>query len=226
MTNGTSRKKVVYAWIDSFEETFKDKIKKPDTNSLKIIIGQCPYKLSLETPKGKKNLKVKNERYPYSDIDKTTAAFVTDWMKIQDTLEMMGNLLFNKSKNCINVLSYLRCEGIKANEFADYLFDYYKIILTNLNDYKGNSNIRKIKSVIEKECLENYILAVGKDASKELEIAFKTEISNNYVKLNSVIHPSGRNLAKTGNTNKQYYTDWYDLQDYKNNIDKFIIFKK
>lgn len=125
-----------------FEEEFKNLLKNKSQNELKIIIGQEPYKQSLNNIE----FKVTNESCPYDKLGKEVAFLVKDWIKIQDSLEMIFNLLFNGSINSLKVLAYLRENSIKAHEFADYLYRKYRIILTNINISNNINNYNNIQN--------------------------------------------------------------------------------
>ena len=84
-----------YLWVNNFENEFCGLLKDGNTKELKIIIGQEPYKQGL---KGK-DFKVNTSKYPYCRIGNNVAFFVRDWIKIQDSLEMIFNLIFNVRSN-------------------------------------------------------------------------------------------------------------------------------
>lgn len=212
-----------YSWEKSFKKEFQDLLKPKSTEELKIIIGQEPYKQQLNGI----NFKVSSSKKPYYSLENTVAFFVTDWIKIQDSLEMVFNLLFNRKgnkSNGINVLSYLRENNIPSDEFADYLYKKYSIILTNITNNYDNDNINNIKGLINKIKKPTYLLLVGNKAQQQIG-----NIRNNHNKgYVEFIHPSGNNLNRS-NTQEDYFKNWYDLKDKsgskQNIVNKFIIFK-
>ena len=78
-----------YDWENKFEEIFE--LKDSDTSELKVIIGQQPYKIKLNDVK----FEVSHFIYPYNKLGNSVAFLVTNWIKIQDSLEMIFNLLLN-----------------------------------------------------------------------------------------------------------------------------------
>lgn len=200
-----------YPWKSEFEGEFKSLLKPKDNSKLRIIIGEKPYKQKLNNI----GFKVVSNNSPYNQLGNYVGFFVSDWIKVQDSLEMIFNLLFNGNKNSIRVLSFLRNNNIKADEFADYINKNYSIILTNItnkNKYDNYSNINKfIKSQGKQVC---YCL-VGKNA----QYKFKNVALMNKVEF---IHPSGVNL---NTQNGVYYSDWYTLKNKQPAlINEFIIF--
>lgn len=137
---------------------------------------------------------------------------------------MMCNLLFNGTINSINILSYLRKKNIPSDQFADYLYKKYSIVLTNISNDVANDNINNIIHLINTIKKPTYLLLIGKKAQEKF-----MNIKNNYIKGYDVfIHPSGNNLNKPS-TQKIYYDNWYKLKgsigEEQNIIDKFILFK-
>jgi hypothetical protein len=77
-------------WIKKFENEFglNSKNKKKD-KILKIIIGESSYKQELNGTE----FKVNSKKPPFKDFE-CISFLVNDWIKVQDSLEMMFNLLF------------------------------------------------------------------------------------------------------------------------------------
>ena len=222
-----------YTWIENFEkfllkplnEEFKEKnlnlkINKNKTE-LKIILGQEPYKQEL----GGISLEAVSTLSPYIELNNTIAFFTTKWIKIQHSLEMIFNLLFNGNVNGTKALAYLREEKIDVEEFANYLYKDFNIILIN-----ENNNRRNIKKFIKNENKDTYLLLVGyasQDFYKvlnESQRKFDQEVAGKIKGVINFIHPSGYNLNIETASNK-LYKNWYKLKsdiDLENQyIDKF-----
>ena len=142
---------------------------------------------------------------------------------------MICNLLFNGSVNSLKVLAYLRENKISANEFSDYLFCNYGIILTNIRNpeedtKKGSDNVKNIENLILELRRSTNLLSVGsKSIGKCNEI--KSDIGNKIsIDIYECIHPSGNNLIN--GRDKEYYDNWYNLISSNNkHLYKFSIFK-
>lgn len=211
-----------YTWIESFEKEFESYLKEKTKEQLNIILGQEPYKLSLNgTP-----FKVENTKYPYRKLGGYVAFLVTDWIKIQDSLEMICNLLFNGSVNSLKVLAYLRENKIKANEFSDYLFCNYGIILTNITNSTYGDNVSNIKDIILGLDRSTNLLSVGSESIEKYN-EIKSDIIRNGINIDiyKCIHPSGNNLIN--GRDKTYYKNWYNLISNNKNksLKTFSIFK-
>lgn len=220
--------KYPYAWIKDFESFLLTPLNKnvKDTNlklnknknDLKIILAQEPYKQKL----GGISLKVESNLYPYTDLNGTIAFFTTRWIKIQDSLEMVFNLLFNGNINGTKALAYLRENEIDVAEFADYLYKDFNIILTNEKTNRNN-----IKNIIKKKDQDTYLLLIGyesQDFYKVLsnsERKFEKEIKNKIKGTINFIHPSGYNLNCEHSSNK-LYKNWYELKSSNNKENKYI----
>lgn len=219
-----------YTWIESFEKEFESYLKEKTKEQLNIILGQEPYKLSLNgTP-----FKVKNTKYPYRKLGGYVAFLVTDWIKIQDSLEMICNLLFNGTVNSLKVLAYLRENKIGADGFSNYLFCNYGIILTNIRNLTDDDKTDDDKTGdLQKDNIKNLILELGRSTnllsvgSKSIEKCneIKSDIGNKIsIDIYECIHPSGNNLIN--GRDKEYYENWYNLISSNNkNLYKFSIFK-
>lgn len=215
-----------YLWVYDFEKKFGKFFKQSDIKELKIIIGKGPYKQGLNG----KDFKVNSSKYPYCKIGNNVAFFVNDWIKIQDSLEMIFNLIFNvrsNRANSIKILSYLREKKIPSDEFADYIYKKYSLLLTNITCKYENDNINNITGLINSIKKPTYLLLVGSDARDKVN-----KINSEYIKdYIDFIHPSGNNLSNSKDIDKlkKYYKNWYRLRDNtgkkQNIIDKFILFK-
>ncbi|GJQ61092.1 MAG: hypothetical protein SCALA702_01450 [Melioribacteraceae bacterium] len=176
-----------------------------------IIEGEQPYRqilndkrLAVEIDENLKNYLQQNSCDVYDEFD-SVAFLVRDWIKIQDSLEMLFNLMTGNSHKSLAVLSYLRTKQIPINEFVLYLYNHRKIILVNRFKFPLNKSVRKsqlmaLKRIIQK--LNNvHLLVVGNRACKFLR---------KKVSLGNAIHTSGVVL---NNFPEQYYRTWYLFND-------------
>lgn len=211
-----------YEWVKCFEQSFKSYLKEKNQTYLNIIVGKSPYEQGLNNI----DFKVTNLNYPYSKLGKYVAFFVNDWIKIQDSLEMICNLIFNGSVNSLKALYYLREKNIKSNQFANYLFYNYGIILTNISNQaccKTYDNADNIRNIINDLNRKTNLLIAGDDAEYGYNRIIKNYINNSINKhIYRCIHPSGVNL---NNCSSDYYKNWYTLIDRNNNsLQHFSIF--
>lgn len=203
----TNKKKGNYEfeWIKNFEE--KNNIGKTKNVDYKIIIGEKPYLQGLNN----KHFAVEvtkdslYKKYEFNNI----AFLVNDWIKVQDSLEMIFNLIFADSTRSLRAISYLRENHIDAEEFGIYLFENHKIILINREKILvSNKTIYPYENLIKE--LEKkskvQVLFVGGDLPKK-KYTDKTKIG-------SVIHPSGVNLNFEDRREK-YYSVWYEHNNEK-----------
>ena len=203
-----------YDWENKFEEIFE--LKDSDTSELKVIIGQQPYKIKLNDVK----FEVSHFIYPYNKLGNSVAFLVTNWIKIQDSLEMIFNLLFKNNINGLKVLCFLRENNVDAQQFAQYLYRKYSIILTNSKLSNDIDNMKNIKELVEEINKPTYFLLVGNIARKDYTRVMKVE------KIQGVayfIHPSGMVLNNRCNSNK-YYKNWYSLKG--NNVQEQDVINK
>ncbi len=192
-------------WIQKFELTFN--ISQSEyTGNYRIIEGEQPYIQKL----GKRNqslafdLKQREKNYlnkklspnVYANFDKI-AFLVRGWIKIQDSLEMIFNLLTGSSSRSLEVLSYLRKNRIPTCCFAAYLFNKHKLILVN-----RSSGYTAINSLINSLPSDVDVLMIGKRKFGDYQNNLKVQ------NLGFVLHPSGRNL---NSNSQQYYDTWYEL---------------
>lgn len=207
-----------YTWIKNFEsfllKPLNEEVKEENLklnknkNELKIILGQEPYKQKF----GGISLKVDSKLSPYKELNKTIAFFTTKWIKIQDSLEMIFNLLFNGSVNGTKALAYLRENEIDVEEFADYLYKDFNIILINENKNRVN-----IKNFIKTESKDIYLLLVGYESQDFYKVLskskkkFEKEVAGKIKGVINFIHPSGYNLNNKNSSNK-LYKNWYELK--------------
>lgn len=173
----------------------------PNTTDLKFIIGQSPYKQKL----GSKPLKVSVNATtnPVYNNFSEVAFLVNDWVKVQDSLEMIFNLLCTPNKS-LEMISYLKSNNISPIEFTNFLFERFKIVLVNHFDSNNNSQQNIISNLIKRYSSCNiYVLFVGKKASFQLPQNISIEAAR-------ALHSSGNVL----NTNSSgYYETWYKLNN-------------
>jgi hypothetical protein len=194
-------------WIQKFESTFNIS-QSVYTGNYLIIEGEKPYIQTL----GKRNqslafnLKQREKNYlnkklslnVYANFD-NIAFLVRGWIKIQDSLEMIFNLLTGSSSRSLEVLSYLRKNRIPTCCFAAYLFNKHKLILVN-----RSSGYPAINSLISSLPSNVNVLMIGKRKFGDYQNNSKVQ------HLGFVLHPSGRNLNSNSNS-QQYYDTWYEL---------------
>lgn len=208
----------MFDWEQNFESEFNLNNRKND--DYKLIIGLKPYFQYLN----KKPLAVHPTKKSYNSIYddfkfKSIAFLVTDWIKIQDSLEMIFNLIFGNNVISLNALAYLRQNKIDPEEFALYLLTKHRIILINRHDNNDNKyNIQRLvdhlMEIKEPEEKIN-ILFVGKKSKTKLYLK-----KDNQIKLGEIIHPSGVNLNLKSN---EYYEAWFKLQNKEINLSKFTL---
>ncbi|MGG3926522.1 hypothetical protein ABET51_11045 [Metabacillus fastidiosus] len=192
-------------WIDKFNKMFD--IKKDNKKMFKVIIGQQPYMQKL----GNVTFKVKYDKNIYKDFG-NVAFFVSEWIKVQDSLEMIFNLLFGKETS-LKVIVFLKEHDVSPQTFADYLYREHCIILVNRFGLKLNENqkhrpknlekiINTIKNELKKQEVKRAsVLFVGDDLSKRVQQIKDCEWG-------LALHPSGVNL-NNDKQNKKYYQIWY-----------------
>ena len=196
------------SWVKDFEEKFMIPNHNKDCPYL-IIEGEQPYLQKINNNNiavviddhiKKFFKKAKCEFYNNFDV---VAFLVNDWIKIQDSLEMIFNLLTGNRYKSLQMLSYLRTKQIPAYQFACYLYSKHKIILINRYSFsngKRTSQLELIKTLIKK--LSNvHILIVGDRACKSL---------SKIATIGRVVHSSGLVLNKMP---EDYYNTWYLLND-------------
>jgi hypothetical protein len=200
-------------WIDSFEKIFS--IIETDRNSPYLIIeGECRYVQKLNGV-GFAVLVGQNQQFfnqqncnVYDNFD-VISFIVNSWIKIQDSLEMIFNLLTGCSVKSLQMLSYLRQHNIPVNEFVLYLYQHHKIILINRFTYPSNNTNRKSQLTAIKKMIQNlnsncHFLIVG-----DREHTAISKI-NNVIAIGKVVHPSGVVL---NNFDVDYFRTWYQLDD-------------
>lgn len=195
----------MFAWVKEFEDQFD--ISNNNENTIKIIIGQSPYKQKLN----KIQFKVSSTKAPFKYF-RYIAFLVTDWIKVQDSLEMIFNLLFASSFKGLEAISYLRSHRISAEDFGLYLYRQHRILLVNrfLDSKMINSKFtgfydraQYIRNFTKRNSnLGIQILYVGKEAGKDLRLQ--------NVESAVAVHPSGSNLNKD-DVHGKYYKVWYEF---------------
>ncbi|MFT4413901.1 hypothetical protein ACLM5H_08585 [Fredinandcohnia humi] len=196
-------------WIDDFIEMFD--VKKDNKKILKVVIGQQPYMQKL----GGVNFSVSYNKNVYKDIG-NIAFFVSKWIKVQDSLEMVFNLLFGR-ENSIKVIVFLKEHNVSPQEFAEYLYEEHRVFLVNRfglklskNDKNRPQNLEKIISKIKSELIAKKVtsasvLFIGDETSKRIQSIEKCEWG-------LVVHPSGVNLNNS-KQNRKYYQIWYEADE-------------
>lgn len=209
-------------WAESFEIDFNIGAHNENTNSHYFLIeGECRYLQKL----GDCNLAIECAHHReyfnrhncsvYNNID-AIAFLVTDWIKIQDSLEMIFNLLTGSHIRSLKMLSYLRENKIPAHEFAFYLYAEHRVILLNRftappKNPLRTSQINRIKNIINALTHDCHVLIVGDRDHKSIRSWSRV------AGVAKVYHPSGAVL----NTKPiEYYQTWYELNnDYENQPD-------
>ncbi len=201
-------------WVEQFEIEFS--IKKIEENQPFLIIeGECRYlqavggkALAIEVAEVKQFFN-QNGCTAYDEFD-VVSFLVKDWIKIQDSLEMLFNLVTGDFKRSLRVLSYLRYNDIPAHEFALYLYSSRRIVLVNRFTHPAGNERREsqlpdikklIGMVIKVDC---HVLIVGDRGYEELENL------EHVVELGRVLHPSGVVLNMHS---ADYYKTWYQFDD-------------
>lgn len=191
--------------------------------SVKVVIGEQPYKQSLNNIEFVVNASGSSIEI-YSSIGHV-AFLVSDWIKIQDSLEMTFNLIFGR-ENSLEALSLLKKLKIPPLEFADILWQKAQFVLVNrLVNGKDNKNI-----------ISKFIQDKAKSSSVDvLFVGNKAELNFPGLPCNCnsacAIHPSGLNLNSAARRIR-YYDNWYTFKgkelvnkSEKFNIADFRIFK-
>jgi hypothetical protein len=194
-------------WVIDFEKEFQ--IGSLTNNNFKVIIGQNRYKQKLGTTEFA--VSFSDTLHPFYQGFSEVAFLVTDWIKIQDSLEMVFNLLTGSSKKALQVLSYLRCNDISAIEFANYLVEKRNLVLINRkngpNELNLDEHICKLTQSINTEHGSVEILYVGEKSI----VPSLNDAKGLIKKISRVIHPSGVTL---NTLSEEYYAVWYQ-QDNK-----------
>lgn len=196
----------------------------------KIILGQSAYKQKL----GDTELKVlpKHQTIHYKNFSEI-AFLVSDWIKVQDSLEMIFNLLVGPSHS-LSVLSYLKTHNISPECFAEYLAQEHSIYLFNskdqvshvtqfirVTDIKSSQKVFRKKSCKKKMNKKNMLrkkASIKKNIPKYvsyhvLYVGDQTPLpllSHIPYERGQAIHCSGVNLNKYSN---KYYNTWYLFKD-------------
>ncbi|NOH86067.1 hypothetical protein F0249_20075 [Vibrio sp. 03-59-1] len=145
----------------------------------------------------------------YSEFNEV-AFLVNQWIKIQDSLEMVFNLISGNSTRSLEILAYLRRNLISSYEFATYLFVHRRVVLVNrFTDAKSNpstrySQLNKIKELVSDLEYPCHYLIVGERPKTTIEKW------SNVLEVGVVYHTSGVVL---NNYSNEYYETWYALND-------------
>ncbi|MFM5538440.1 hypothetical protein ACET8U_12245 [Aeromonas veronii] len=217
-------------WITSFEKEF-DIISGNETIPYLIIEGECRYlqalggiKFAFSAQKNKSFFN-RNGCTVYDNFD-VVSFLVTNWIKVQDSLEMLFNLLTGSPIKSLKMLSYLREKNIPTKEFSLYLYQSHKIILINRFNYphkhkKRKSQLSHIKEMIKGLNSQCHYLMVGDRLHQSISSI------KNVAEIGKIIHPSGVNL---NNYRKDYFRTWYQLDDkackYKTSNFSLLNFKR
>jgi hypothetical protein len=178
------------------------------SQDIKVIIGEQPYKQCLNGIRFAVDGSLST--IPIYQKTKNISFLVSNWIKVQDSLEMIFNLLFGH-KRSLYALADLRKLQISPIKFAEFLWSEAKLILLNRN-IEGIDYGDEIRDFINHETQHStaHILFVGEKAAKN----FPTLSCKN--KTAMAIHPSGNNLNKkksqrtTTISRHRYYNDWID----------------
>jgi len=189
--------------LNEFEKKFP--LDNNVSSELKIIIGEQPYKQALNNVPFSVDGSSSSVLI-YKEIG-NVSFLVSDWIKIQDSLEMVFNLIFGHKRSLL-ALAYLRENHIPPIDFADFLWTKARLILLNryVDDYDFGG---KIKLFIEKNTQSgatSHILFVGNESENNfpsLSCVYKSAIS---------IHPSGVNI-NFKNRRLRYYDNWIDCNN-------------
>lgn len=197
----------MFKWVAQFEARFNVTSYKNDT--FLIIEGAEPYRQSLNNNQLMVSVPVNIQGNLCSHYIKYTevAFLVTQWVKVQDSLEMIFNLLCGTSDKSLEVLSYVRSQKISAWEFALYLEFAHKLILINRESASGTDNSLVTGALINNLMINNIVKLLMVGSRKLPVINSRTVIPNEY---GQCIHPSGLNL---NNHNVIYYEIWYKMNN-------------
>ena len=131
---------------------------------------------------------------------------MSDWIKVQDSLEMIFNLLFGHELSLF-ALAHLRKMKISPLDFADFLWNKMGLILLNRKVSNKDFGI-EIRDFIDQTTQSGtaHILFVGNQAHQKFPpLSCKNQSA-------MVIHPSGTVLNRKGETGNnqrsRYYNDW------------------
>ncbi|HHQ4609281.1 TPA: hypothetical protein ACSP2B_001471 [Aeromonas veronii] len=190
----------MFCWVADFETEFK--IKRKNRNEFFIIEGQKPYKQSLGGNVFMVNVpshSLINSRY-ITYAYKEVAFLVDDWVKIQDSLEMIFNLICGSSNKSICILAYLRTNNISAWEFSIYLECAHNLMFINRKDALGKSLMVNTVQLLQslKSAYKVHFLMVGSRGF--------IRVMRNVNVLGECMHPSGVNLNKNA---ALYHNIWY-----------------
>jgi hypothetical protein len=178
----------------------KHELKYNNDNVVRIIVGETPYKQKLNS---KKLAVSPNNSSPkiYQDIG-NIAFLVNNWIKIQDSIEMIFNLLFG-TENSIQAIADLKYLKISAEIFASELYNRTKTVFINryIDDRDKKDKIIKFIKSPDLKDFDIFLLFVGQKAFNDFGKLPRK------VKKAIAIHPSGVNLNHE-NRQKSYTDCW------------------
>lgn len=184
------------------EQFFNEhKIKKTDDRIVRLIIGESPYKQKLNFVPF--SVDGKNSSISlYRNIG-NIAFLVNQWIKVQDSQEMLFNLLFGV-EDSIRALANLKSLSISAETFAEELWEKSKTLFVNrfVDEIDQKNKIEEFINSLNENNMHLYILFVGQESYSNFGL-----LPRNVSKA-IAIHPSGVNLNFA--SRQKTYTDcWF-----------------
>lgn len=170
---------------------------------MKILIGEQPYKQSLNSIEFAVDGKCSSVEI-YKETE-NVAFLVSEWIKVQDSLEMIFNLMFG-TENSLEALACLKKSKITPLKFSEFLWNQAKFILLNRH-VKEKDKQKTIAKFIKNQSksIPVNILFVGNEAESNFP-----PLPDNCLSA-CAIHPSGTNLNFSGRRIR-YYDNWYTFQ--------------
>lgn len=173
-------------------------------SDIKIIIGLKPYKQKLNNISFAVNI-TSSDVSIYQNIG-NIAFFVNNWIKVQDSLEMVFNLLFGYRQS-IFALAELKRMSISPLTFAESLWKKANIVFVNRFLKNGSDQKENILDFIKENSNKSkFILFAGHKSYKNFGL-----LPDNTFKAISM-HPSGANL-NFENRQQEYTNCWYLCND-------------
>lgn len=177
------------------------KIRKPNDGIVRLIIGESPYKQKLNSIPF--SVDGKESRISLYKSIRNIAFLVNQWIKVQDSQEMLFNLLFG-ANDSIRAFANLKSFSISAKTFAEEIWEKTNTLLVNrfVNERDQKNKIKKFIKAEHKNNGRTYILFVGQEAFSNFGLLPR------YVSKAIAIHPSGVNL--NFESRQKTYTDcWF-----------------